>query len=374
MFINVCLQSLCFSLRKNIFNHRDIFCVLFFNHGLVYFLINLYSDSTQSVLKYLKNTEVNINNVLIMTGNFNIRDSIWNSNFPHNSHHSQDLFDITDSFHLELFRPTKQISTRYSNNQWDSNLVINLMFLRLESSEYNNHIIHPDLRLISDYTLLTVDISIFEVQILTRCMLIKNSNEENKFVNKLIENIKGINTLCIHNKSTLEQIIQEFASKIERAWYKYSKIVNITKHSKKWWNNHCQRDLEQFRQSRCINDWKKFRNTVKKMKHDFFDLKIKEVANKSRGPWELMNWVKTHNLPATKAIQSNGKLCIKINNLWQALYLLFNSAQNYQTDPQLFKEIPCKDIMRWNSFSREEFICAIEKCNNLFTPELDKLS
>ena len=111
------------------------------------------------------------------------------------------------------------------------------MFLRPESLEYDNHTIHPDLRLISDYALLTTDISIFEEQIQTRRhMLIKNSDEKNKFINKLIENIKEMNILCINNKSILKQIIQEFASIIERTC-KYSKIVNITKHSKKWWND-----------------------------------------------------------------------------------------------------------------------------------------
>ena len=39
--------------------------------------MNIYSDSSNSALKYLKNTEVNITNLLIMTGDFNIRDSIW---------------------------------------------------------------------------------------------------------------------------------------------------------------------------------------------------------------------------------------------------------------------------------------------------------
>ena len=116
-FINVQLHLLCFSLRKDVFNHRNISCVLFFNHELVYFLINLYSDSSQSALKYLKNTEVNISNVLVMIGDLNIRDSIWDPEFSYHSHHSQGLFNIANSFHLELSRPTEQISTRYSNNQ-----------------------------------------------------------------------------------------------------------------------------------------------------------------------------------------------------------------------------------------------------------------
>ena len=38
--------------------------------------MNVYSDSSHSALKYLKDTEVNINNLLIMTGDFNIRDSL----------------------------------------------------------------------------------------------------------------------------------------------------------------------------------------------------------------------------------------------------------------------------------------------------------
>ena len=45
-------------------------------------MINIYSDLFQSALKYLKDTEVDISTVIIMTGDFNIRDSIWDSNFP----------------------------------------------------------------------------------------------------------------------------------------------------------------------------------------------------------------------------------------------------------------------------------------------------
>ena len=41
----------------------------------MFFLINIYSDLSQSALKYFKDTKVNIHNVLVMTGNFNIRDN-----------------------------------------------------------------------------------------------------------------------------------------------------------------------------------------------------------------------------------------------------------------------------------------------------------
>ena len=61
------------SLCKN--DHPHVISYInFFNNGNVFFLLNIYSDFNQSALKYLKDTEVDIHNILIMTGNFNIRD------------------------------------------------------------------------------------------------------------------------------------------------------------------------------------------------------------------------------------------------------------------------------------------------------------
>jgi len=68
-YINIRLTNLYFSLRK------DINLVFFFNNGSMCFLINVYSDDHQSALKYLKDTKVNSNNILIITGDFNIRDN-----------------------------------------------------------------------------------------------------------------------------------------------------------------------------------------------------------------------------------------------------------------------------------------------------------
>jgi len=169
---------------------------------LAYFLINIYSDSSQTALKYLKNTKVDINNVLIIAGDFNIRDSSWDPNFPHYSQHSSDVFDITNSLHLELSRPTKQIPTRYLDNQQDSNSVIDLMFLRLEYLKHDNYTIYPDWRLSSDYVPFTVNISIFK-----EYMLVENSKNKDKFINKLIKIIKGTNMENIQNKDVLNQIV-----------------------------------------------------------------------------------------------------------------------------------------------------------------------
>ena len=75
-YINICISSLRFLLRNDIFNHRDINLISFSNNGICHYILNVYSDSSHLALKYLKDTEVNINNVLIMTGDFNIRDNL----------------------------------------------------------------------------------------------------------------------------------------------------------------------------------------------------------------------------------------------------------------------------------------------------------
>jgi len=143
-YINICIYFLCFFLQNDIFNHKNISCISFFNSGSIFFLINVYSDLSQVDLKYLKDTKVNISNVLIITGDFNIRNSFWDSNFLYHSIHRDTLFNIADSFGLELSKPFESFPTRYSSNHQDSDSVLDLVFLYPNSSEHNNHHIRSD--------------------------------------------------------------------------------------------------------------------------------------------------------------------------------------------------------------------------------------
>ena len=105
------------------------------------FIINTYLDDHQFILKYLKDTEVNLNNVLIMTGDFNIRDNDWNPLYSYYSMYANILREIANSFSLELSISIVQVPMRYTDNLLELNLVIDLMFLYTNIEKFNNYTI-----------------------------------------------------------------------------------------------------------------------------------------------------------------------------------------------------------------------------------------
>ena len=128
-------------------------------------MLNIYSDSSQLALKYIKDTEASIHNVIIMTDDFNIRDSRYDPIYSFHSIDSDSLFDISDSFSLNISNPIENVLTRYSDNNHNANSVLDLVFLCLSSPEFNQHYIHPNWRMSSDHTPITIKVFIHEERI-----------------------------------------------------------------------------------------------------------------------------------------------------------------------------------------------------------------
>ena len=221
--------------------------------------MNIYLDSSHSMIKYLKNIEFNFQNLLVITEDFNIQDSLWDPSFNHHSSISDNLFAIVDSFKLSLLYPINQVSTRYSDNTNDSNSVINLMFLHYDFSKLNMHSIHPEWYLMSDHALLTITIPIIEEHIATHKRTItKISDKKDEFNKEVITSFSKLDVSSISNIPKLEEVILDFVNIVDHTWMKYSKLINITKHSKSWWNNKCNHNLTSYRSSKNIESWKMF--------------------------------------------------------------------------------------------------------------------
>lgn len=116
-------------------------------------------------LKYLKNSEVNFWNLLTMTGDFNI------------------------SFNIYLSEPINQVSTRYSNNNQESSLVLDLMFLWFGSEKLNNYSIQLECHLISDHAPLTIIIPIIKVHIQTKKQTIVKDRMKRKISLRNLSNL-----------------------------------------------------------------------------------------------------------------------------------------------------------------------------------------
>jgi len=86
----------------------------------------------------------------------------------------------------------------------------------------------------------------------------KNSDEEELFIKEVIASFTKLDTSNISDISKLERVVNDFANIIDNAWTKNSKIINITKHVKSWWNDNCNKDLAKYRSSKNIEDWKTF--------------------------------------------------------------------------------------------------------------------
>ena len=155
------------------------------------------------------------------------------------------------------------------------------MFLHSGSNELDNHLIYPEWHLMSDHAPLTITIPIVKESVnSTKHSIIKDSKEEVSFIKDIITSIRNLNTSNLLDTTSLDRVVNNVANTVKSTWEKNSKIINITKHSKSWWDENCSRDLENYRSLKSLWDWKTFCRIVKNIKHLFFVLKIQKIANK----------------------------------------------------------------------------------------------
>ena len=250
-YVNIHLNSFRFLLHKDLFDYHNINIISFTNNDICHYILNIYSDSSHSALKYLKNTEVNINHVLLMIGDFNIRDSLWDPSFPFYSSISDDLIMIADSFDLTLLFSTNPGPTRFSDTAGESNLVIDLMFLRSGSIELDRHTILSKSRLSSDHMPLSIDIPICnEVIQSSKLVITPGSNQEKEFIKDVMSSLVSLDTSNIESIESLNQIVNQLGSIIEQMWSKNAKRSRISKYFKQWWSDLCSLALNNYRSSR----------------------------------------------------------------------------------------------------------------------------
>ena len=90
------------------------------------------------------------------------------------------------------------------------------MFLHCNSSELNNHSIHPNWHFTSDHAPLTITIPITEENIdFHKRTISKNSEKEDSFIKEVITSFSMLDTSNISEISQLERVITDFTNIVE---------------------------------------------------------------------------------------------------------------------------------------------------------------
>ena len=140
---------------------------------------------------------------------------------------------IADSFNLALSSPTNPCPTRYSDMAGESNSIIDLMFLRYDSSELDQHSIILESRLSSDHAPFSVVIPLFkEVIQMSKLSLAPKSKQESDFITDIISKFKNLDMTNFKDIINLERVVKQLSTIIDQAWTKNAKKSKISKHSK----------------------------------------------------------------------------------------------------------------------------------------------
>ena len=207
-YVNKHLARMRFILQLDIINYHDINVLVFHNDRDINLMINIYSDNNQTVLQVLCQNITNMDNTVILTGDFNIRDSDWDPNFQHHSTHTDNLITIADSLGLELFLPSNSGPTRFADNLHDANSVIDLIFFPLDNTGFSQHILYPEIQKLSDHVPLIIEVGIGEINTNVNIWSIKKDSEEEKnFITPLIHGVKNLNTSAIRSKENLKNLV-----------------------------------------------------------------------------------------------------------------------------------------------------------------------
>ena len=109
---------------------------------------------------------------------------------------------------------------------------------------------------------------------MSKFTLAPKSDQETAFIQDIISNFKSLDMSNIEDINKLERVVNQLGMIIDQAWTKNAKKSKISKHSKQWWSEECKWSLNNYRASRSLENWKKFKKTVKNIKRSFFDNKI----------------------------------------------------------------------------------------------------
>ena len=213
-------------------DYCDILLLSFFNGRKCHFLINVYLNNCQSAVKFMLDQVIDIPNLLYMDGDFNIRDAEWDLSVSVHPATGQALIDLVDSLGLVHLLPVLPVSTHYSDTDGHTNLVIDLIFLDMSTSQVS-YCIKPDLRLPLDHAPLLVNLPISPENICFSKKVLKyDSDEEGAFLSLVNMGLCTLNFSDLGSVASLDSLSEAVSRVFTNAWEANARSITITTQSK----------------------------------------------------------------------------------------------------------------------------------------------
>ncbi|KAF4616669.1 hypothetical protein D9613_008629 [Agrocybe pediades] len=296
-------------------------------------LMNVYNDADGTAVRYLSNHVHELPQLHYMGGDFNIHSREWGPEVTHHRGDAINLLELAADLDLERTQPSNPGPTFISHNPDLRPSVIDLVFHGIAESASDCTFRDPVRQGPSDhipiFTVVKLD---DEIEPVTRRTIPRDSEAEQAMRTELPQKVADIQVGDLETREDVERVAQALADAYAKAWMAHSKVSRITKHSQPWWNNECSAKLATYRNDKSDVNWYLFRDTVKRVKREFFETRIGEIAYANRRPWDLMEWVKQRKLPACEAIRYQGQPCHGMNSLWNALHNTYNLASGQVVD------------------------------------------
>lgn len=263
-------------------------------------LVNIYSEFCKAMgLAILKACCGSLPEIGYMGGDFNCPSSLWNDTVMQPLPKAVHLQIFTKSLGLEVRLGPDQSPTHFSYSGAHS-LVIDLVFLRIENRGASVRISDRDS---SDHCSIMTTIQYgFNFKI-GPDWIKPGLKEEFEFLELIADCLATITIPALG--SEIQSVVMRVAEVVAALWSLTAKASRMCKRSKTWWTADCSH-------AKCIalkvntkDNWITLNKVTCRAKQQFFEKCISEIAEKTKRPWDLMDWIAPRKLPSMKAITVN---------------------------------------------------------------------
>ncbi|PPR06529.1 hypothetical protein CVT26_000452, partial [Gymnopilus dilepis] len=218
-YVSTCLNSYRPAIRRDFVDHRDLLLLSLFAEGAISYLLNVYSDSEHTAIRFLADKQDVIPQLNYMGGDFNCHSSVWDGNVPHHRTTPISLLDSAASLGLDLALPFNPGPTHYPHDERLRPSVIDLIFVHPQAALSSNVRRLTNLRGPSDHVPLGSSVPLGTATRTGMPISLPDENVE-QFLSDITDSIKAINVALLEpdTPDQVDALAKAIASAFRSAW------------------------------------------------------------------------------------------------------------------------------------------------------------